>query len=251
MYKILTSILLRMLLTCMLITSCNNLSRDQPEPEIRMGDANHILVNHHDTTLHSRYHEAQTLDLDIDSDGINDLQIGYEIWGSPGLGQHPRSTIGCLHDAIQLAGVYTFDTTFLNRGIWVEDEPGSQVEVWEYFNYVCHRIDQADSILSVKPAFHMKTFERDEKLRLNDSFLADTLTLYEDYFAYPPVSWESGDTMYHKSEVYGNDCCDLPMDETHFIGIKMTEGPRLGWIRLGVFGYYKILVLESAIQLVY
>lgn len=82
-------------------------------------------------------------------------------------------------------------------------------------------------------------------------FQADTANLYKDPFAYPPDSWESGDTLFHSSVVYANNCFSIPMDQICYIGLKKTNGTRLGWIRLGVFGYYKVLVLESAIQHIY
>ncbi|MFH0758782.1 MAG: hypothetical protein V2B15_15950 [Bacteroidota bacterium] len=234
----------------LLEAGCDNNPEDL-KPEIALGDLDQMVVNHYDTTLTGVYHEQKILELDIDNDGTDDLQITNEIWGSPGLGQHPYSTIRCLHQEIQLAGIHTYDTSFLNHEVWIGDEPGFQVEVWEYYNYTCHRISEADSILSIIPVFEISTFHRDEILHSGDQFQADTATLYNDPFAYPPEMWESGDTLFRRSIVYANDCYLFPADQATYIGLKMTDSHRLGWIRLGMFSCYKVLVLESAVQAVY
>ena len=56
---------------------------------ITFGIKNNMNVSLFDTLVEGEYKNMMRFDLDIDDDGRNDIRFTSEVWGSPGLGQHP------------------------------------------------------------------------------------------------------------------------------------------------------------------
>jgi hypothetical protein len=218
-------------------------------PEIRMGETCHMVIQYYDTTLAGGYNTPKGYSLDIDLDGIDDIEFISEIWGSPGLGQHPSSLVKCLHGEIQLFGRHTSDTLFLNRETYYQEGPDNSVEAYMYHNYTCYRIDQADSVLKVTPAFKITALERGDIIGADDTYNPDTISLQDDWYGFPPsLKGISGDTTFYECVVFFNDCYSFPAEEPAYIGIRSVSDESLGWIRISIFDKYKILVLESAMQ---
>jgi hypothetical protein len=231
----------------LLVISCEK--DNNRSPLISMGETCHMLVQYYDTTVVGGYNSTVGYSLDIDCDGTDDIEFTSEIWGSPGLGQHPSSSVRCLHGGIQLFGIHGHDTLFLNRETYYQEGPDNSVEVYEYHNHTCHRIDPTDSVLKITPAFKITALERGDIIRVDDTFNPDTISLLDDWYSYPPFpSGSSGDTTFFEYHVFFNDCNSFPAEEPAYIGIMSAGRQRLGWIRISIFDRFRILILESAIQ---
>ena len=239
----------------MFIISCNKEDDDNNnEPvvtptEIEVGETENMLINYYDTTLIGEYNTLGTIKLDVDNDGNNDILLTSILWGSPEIGDHPRTTINCLNDQTELYGFNTNDTSFLNVHIKIVNGPGSSVEVHERHSYTCHRIDESDSVLQITPAFKILPLDRGDILKLSDTFSSDSIVLTDDWYRTQQiVTGVSGDTTFYEYEVYYNDCNSFSSDEVKYIGIRMNDESKLGWLRINISEKYKILILESAIQ---
>lgn len=239
------------ILTGLILVSCkkNNNVLNNKQSEIRIGDYGNMIVNYYDTTLIGGYNSPLEYNIDIDNNGSDDIQFISELWGSPAVGSHPKSTIRCLHPDIQIFGFHINDTSFLNRDTSIQEGPNNTVEIYEIFNYTCHRIDNTDTILQITPSFKISTLERGDILKIDDTFNTDTIVLIDDWYSYPPtLIGENGDTTFYEYKKYYNDCNTFPIDETTYIGVKLNTESRLGWIKISIFDKYKILILESGVQ---
>jgi hypothetical protein len=79
----------------LLVISCEK--EEERSREISIGETCHMLVHYYDTTVVGGYNSTVGYSMDIDCDGTGDIEFTSEIWGSPGLGQHPSSSVRCLH----------------------------------------------------------------------------------------------------------------------------------------------------------
>lgn len=227
----------------------NETITNDPASEIKAGDYKDMIINYYDTTLVGGYHYLNTFNVDMNNDGVDDFQMESEIWGSPGMGQIPLSAIKCLHASAKLLGTNSFDTLFINRDTIIQE--GQYSGTWEKYlinSFTCNRMEETDSILTITPVFDLTILERDQLIRQTDHFRCDTLTLITGTRGnWPVFIGVSGDTTIYEYNVSYNDCRTFPMEQIVFLGVKL-DNSRLGWIKLTIFDYYKIMIQESGIQ---
>ena len=217
--------------------------------EIKVGEYENIVVKYYDTTLIGGYHSPKTFKLDIDNDGSYDIMFTSELWGSPGVGMHPRSMITCMNEQTKLYGFNTSDTSYLNQDFKIFNGSNNTVEVYEYYNYTCYRIDKLDSILKITPSAKVLPLNKFDVLKQSDIFNSDAFILLDDKYHYPTFkTGENGDTLFYETTTYFNDCNSFPLAEVKYIGISLSNKSKLGWVKFSIFDKYKILILESGVQ---
>lgn len=230
-----------------LILSCeeNNNSRND---EIKVGNYDNMIINYYDTTLIGVYGSNKTFNLDLDNNGVDDIQFESEIWGSAGLGHNPRSLIKCLNNNAKLNGYYTIDTLFLH--IDTTETYKMDSVYYKYLNifYSCHRICVGDSIYWIHSEFKNKPLDKNDILSITDFYNSDTLILIDDEYAILQGGVGCiGDTLIYQQNIYYNDCNTFPLDKIKYIGL-LLDNERLGWIKISIFDKFKILILESCVQ---
>ena len=83
------------------ITSCDD-SLDNHD-QLTMGNESGMKITNYDEIIQGNYNVTNNFPIDIDDNGIADFQISCEVWGSPAVGQHPRSYIKSLNPDFQLS----------------------------------------------------------------------------------------------------------------------------------------------------
>ena len=63
-------------------------------------------------TIIGGYNQPQSIDLDVNGDNIPDFRLTSELWGSPAVGMHPRSSIMCLNSNCMIYGMQKNDTSY-------------------------------------------------------------------------------------------------------------------------------------------
>jgi hypothetical protein len=248
------SIKLILILFLLIIVSCVKEKNgiDIESDIIAFGDYSNMKINYYDTILIGGYNNAQNLDIDVDNDSISDIRFISEVWGSPGVGQNPCSKIWCLKNNVEILGYYKNDTSFLNRITRVLDGSNNTIEIYEYFNYSCHRQDETDTILSIYwDSFKILAKNKKDQIKLSDTFKSDSITLIDDWYGYPYTIVGYGeDTTRYMVRTFYNDCNNFPLDDIKYIGLKIRENDivKLGWIKISIIDKFKILILESAMQ---
>jgi len=245
-----TRLLLPILL--LMVLSCNKEeTRINSRDEIFTGNYSKMMVNRMDTMLIGGYNQPVCFDLDLDEDGSPDFRLTSEYWGSPGLGLHPRAQILSLSPNSLINGNLINDTTFYHlRADTSYGENWTPVMISRIHIYSCERTEPNDSITLIQPdQFEVSYFTSDESIRRSDHYQADTLQMnYESYY-YTDDPIYSNDTILYNYRSYTQSCYHFPTDQIRYIGIKLTadDKERLGWIKLGLFDDFKLMIIETAL----
>jgi hypothetical protein len=80
--------------------------------EIKTGDYSELLVKSYDTIIAGGYHMLREYSLDVNNDDVYDFKLSSEIFGSPGMGQHPQAKIMSLNSNSLFYGNFTSDSIF-------------------------------------------------------------------------------------------------------------------------------------------
>lgn len=216
-----------------------------------VGITTDLLTKQYDTVLTGDYHKRVYLDLDLNDDKYPDFRLTSEVWGSPGLGEHPRSTIIPLNPACELLGFLKNDTSYLHRSTTTTIGANNTVSIYNAAVYSCRQIAANDSITNVQlDQFKLIPKKKGDQLVKSDFFKSDTCTLMDDRYNYPTLSSTSNDTTVYNATSFDFTCNSYPGDVISYIGIKIkgAQSEKLGWLKLSISDQYKISILESAIQ---
>jgi hypothetical protein len=224
---------------------------EEPERsgEIVIGEYEGMKIQHHDTILAGGYHQKAGYTIDIDLDGQDDLTLISNIWGSPGMGQHPEADISSLNKSLGIHGIVFQDTTFYYHKI--DTFYYSKVEIYIRNRYSCRREHPEDQVNRIRENFQPRAMKRGERLNRADFFLSDTsLSLnYSSYWQWRELL-STSDTLIVDGYYAFYDCHTFPDDEICWVGLRKEtpDGIKLGWLKIIISGHYKISILESAIQ---
>jgi len=249
--KTLTGIFIAFVFTLMALSCDREETRNNSRDEIFTGNYSKMLVNRIDTMLIGGYNQVANFDLDLDEDGSPDFRLTSEYYGSPGMGVYPRAQIVSLSSNSLINGNLINDTTFYHfRADTSYGENWTPVMISRTHIYSCERTEPNDSITLIEPdQFEISHFNTDESIFRTDHYQADTLQLnYKSYYhAENPVY--SHDTIFYNYRSYTQSCYYFPTDQIRYIGVKLKDGDKesLGWIKLGLFDNYKLMIIETAL----
>jgi len=240
------------LLLVLVIASCKKDDESNNNKEIKLGDYAGMVVNRYDTLIIGGYNQSVYFDLDVNNDSSSDFRITSEVFGSPGMGQHPLAKILSLNSACLFNGTFSDDTTYFHfqRDTFSGDNL-SPVTITNTTSYSCRKIGSADLIVSIQSdAFTISYFSSDETILRSDDYRADTLKLNYDFVTDVNFPIVLIDTTIYNYVNHDNSCHSIPNDQLLYLGIKITgiNDEKIGWIKICVVDNYKVLLLETAIQ---
>jgi len=239
-----------LLAAAVIATGCSN---DEEIPDtgfIITGNNRTATIHPEEKVLTGGYYQPVALDLDVNSDGINDYRLKSEVWGSPGMGQHPAASILSLHGNALLSGRISTDTIWLTKTVNYSQEPGQPVVVSTVLSHNCLKETQwsvADNILHNK--FRLSYFTEGATLATTDQYQPDTACLTDDWMRINSYS-QVNDTIWNSLSTTSYSCWSMPDDEIRYIGfsLKADNRQRLGWIKLKVKNNLEVFCAEWAIQ---
>lgn len=215
--------------------------------EIVIGNYINMIIDSTVQIIDAPYNGGDMISLDFDSNDTVDMRLVVACYGSPGMGVHYVSEIQSLNRNATIYGVFTLDTVFLKKVISVfSDDYNIYQAITEY--YSCRRKNPADLVSSFGSAFHGLNLNPDDKLKLSDTFSADTVSLIYQYQS-PQYMNVSNDTVFIHKSYYESDCHTVPYGKAIYLGLKFKrEKERLGWIKILLQSESRITLLEYAIQ---
>jgi len=227
------------------ITSCDD-SIDNHD-QLTMGNESGMKITNYDEIIQGNYNVTNNFPIDIDDNGIADFQISCEVWGSPAVGQHPRSYIKSLNSDFQLYGDYTNDTIFLNFSIL--SNPGTYYTIMRYHQYSCSRIEENDSIYSITSTFKTPPLVKGNKIKKDHYFESTNVQLMDESFSLVPQPYsENNDTIVGVIYRHNLECNNFPIGSIVYIGFKDQKKSKLGWIKFSYHDKNLFKLLETAIQ---
>lgn len=237
-----------LILVSMILISCERESSPSRDGWLTAGSTIGMLVNVHDTVLVGSYHMPLSYFLDVDRNGSNDFEIISNVWGSPGMGQHPEADLVSL-DPDWCFSVFNYpDTLFYHYQ--ADTFEFSRTEIYFRNFYSCYRLGANDSVLRVQQSQFLNLYERNQHISGNGEWAPGKIDLTMSNGYGSNVIVDNNDTLKLSETITFADCHVLPNDRILWIGIckKEHNEKRLGWIRLSMTDNFKISVLESAIQ---
>jgi len=238
------SILLLVLVITLLSGCDKEISENERKSEVFVGETKNMIVNNYNVQLFGSYHEPEILNIDLDNNGIADIQFESVMQGSPQMGAIPVSFIRALHDNIGIIGYYTHDTLFINQTTIIYDDV-FPVEVETTVIISCNMIDESDSTF-IRSVLRMQSFEPLETIGINDSYLSKKFTIYNSGFGHGFFD-EIGDTIFYFYESIAGTCYDYPRNKPIYLGVKHFDESKLGWVKFKTSGRY-FFIYQSAIQ---
>ena len=191
----------------------------------------------------------ETLRIDINDDGTDDVEFGSIVWGSLATGNNIKIWLNCLHAGVGLAGTYEDDSVFLLTEIEWDTTSGEFLKYINY-SYSCLPLNSSFELYEVvENDFKILTFNNKSLLKQDDEFETKEFMLKQSKF-YDPLSnfYQSGDTLVEEWSTYYHDCNPFPTEQATHLGLKVFDNSKLGWIKLKLSNSNILEVLEIGIQ---
>ncbi len=219
--------------------------------EIKTGDYSGLLVKSYDIIVDGEYHQLREFSLDVNDDDVYDFKLSSEIFGSPGMGQYPRTTIMSLNSNSLFHGNVTSDSIFHYVFIDIYTSENKTYKT-TYHKFTCDNDEDPRCVFSyMSPEYFKFTyFETDEIILKSDSFKTDTIDVIRHESTEVGLQVEKNDTIFNTQTYNSLSCNYFPTNTFKYVGIKIIDGnkEKIGWIKLGVYNTINFIILETAIQ---
>jgi hypothetical protein len=157
---------------------------------------------------------------------------------------YPEVTIQCLSENIQLLTNQCRDTNYMHKDtLWYPND----MKI-EYFDtYTCNQISSLDIITSIENYDQICWLQEGELLNKNDiSFKSSSFEFRGSISrGYQGTEYSGDTTIIYTFRIIS--CKTYSFEENTYIGVKLINSNRLGWIAIKG-NLYNTRILESAIQ---
>ncbi len=239
------------LLLLLILFSCKRETLSLIPPDIEIGTRNGMEIKTIENVLISVPQIPETLSLDINNDGEDDISYSIRWHGSAGTGFASKHTLSLLNDKVSFLGIAYDDTTYLHYDTIIYTPGGGKVEIKQFKKYIFSKINSSDSFVSINHyPFKIKAMDSHDILRHPANFGKNETVLYEDNPDQLISSWVSNDTTYDNyinSIIHSNP---YPIKKEIYFGFKFNgEGQsKLGWLKFMIFDNVTARIIETAIQ---
>ena len=227
--------------------SCHKDDEDLPKDYIVIGDYRGMIVDSTHVDLMAAYNSGMILKLDLDKNDSADFRLVVAEMGSPGMGVHAISQLESMNSSCRLYGNFSMDTVYLHQSHHIySDEYNKYHSITS--NYNCRKILPGDVVSGSKTDFHPGGLLKGQKLRMDDTFSADTVSFIYSWSG--PVFYNVfNDTVFITYEYYSFDCHELPYGQDIYLGVRCGDvHPKLGWIKLALLSEDRVTLKELAIR---
>ena len=218
---------------------------------LQIGDTNEVKLKTYNTELTGVYHQSPaTLDIDVNDDNSADFRFSSEVWGSPGMGIHPRAIIMALNPDSRIYGVIESDTLFTRLATNIQTTD-SNVTIYNTRHYACTQITPDYSVSSAsEPDFKIVSMGFGEVLSIDDYFTSGAVNFIDEPASYHVIPEVHNDTTTYNLITYDNLCDYFVAGGMYYIGIKVkTAGiDKLGWIKVSISADSNPIIIESGVQ---
>jgi hypothetical protein len=237
------------ILSFLMLNACDNQVFTPGEPYLVIQDDTDVEIDSYDTLLWGGYYDEEYLEIDFDKNAIPDFCISAYVWGSPGMGQHPRVRLLCLHPDAFIATEEFIDTIF-HYMEYDTTQYDNHTYISIYSMYDCREAVLNSEISSIAINDYASAFYSGDTI-FDQHWKCDTLQLSPNSDSYPPLGYElREDTSIYTYVNYLYDCHIFPQQTTVYIATKTVLDDRLfiGWIKLTVINSATVAVFETAVK---
>ncbi|MCW8897774.1 MAG: hypothetical protein OQJ96_04200 [Flavobacteriales bacterium] len=214
---------------------------------LTMGDYNNVNTIYYNDTVVGIYIQPQHYQIDIDNNGIYDIEFECTYAGSPGTGPKYGSSVKSLSPNVAIFGYHNTDTIFIHKDTSVVPDTIS-IKIYHKTTYTCSRMSPNDSINSITPSYKTTPLNNQDNIQLNDTYHSTSIKLQDTETGSIIYSGGNIDTTFYSVVHFKNNCFSFPMNQPKYIGVKLINQNKLGWIKINLLDRHKIYIEESAIQ---
>ena len=217
--------------------------------EIVVGENDNMTIIQYDTVIIGDYNSPVNFNIDLNNDGVDDIQFECEEQGSQYVGLLPWSKINVLNNNIGVFGQSAIDTNFLNITSYININADSSLLINTYYRYTCNRRDIADQIQNITPSSQIIPLSNSDTIDISDNYIIDSVYIAETGATWLWKEENHGDTTIRYFKATSDDCfIAFPLETESFIGVMFLNEKKLGWIKFNLLSKNKIKILESGVQ---
>jgi hypothetical protein len=237
--------------TFLFLLSCKKEKIIDRMPTIKIDEvSNYFIVStlEYPDTLQAQYNHSDELAIDLNNDGQNDINVVCWLFGSPGWGTDNGSYIEPLDNKTAILSFEKEDTVFYYH----QQDTVYQQNFTEIFNSTVYEnvnSHNSDSIYSITERSYPIFLKKDDEIGLDEKWGNQKLTFRTNGTGgsqYQQTNDNENHIIYYNSIVYSKHYGNWPIGEIYYLGVKYND--QLGWIKLKLESYDKIIVFEYALQ---
>lgn len=218
---------------------------------IAIGATDGMEVYYHQTFLGSDLEDNdRSFWLDVDDDGVNDLQIRHRSFSSTYFGVTNDLRFIPLHSKMKLLAAESIDSVFFNSGTQTAISSSGDSMYIIANTYSCSKTN-GSSFYATKTENRLTPKLKGDRLSVDDSFNSGTCVIIErDSSSYSPTGEYYGNAPVYILEKFKNSCAEFPKWNYRYIGFRLNDHKGdtfLGWIRVKL-RYSAIEIDRHAIQ---
>ncbi|MBQ3355232.1 MAG: hypothetical protein IJL04_02585 [Bacteroidales bacterium] len=221
--------------------------RKEQDRTIALGETTGMMVTVYDSTYIGL---GETMKLDIDGDGEDDLKI-RSYYDGPHMESTQILTLHCLNDEIALRCEMKKKESYQHFDTIVEEYAGILGVLYLSVYNSCEPMGENDVIQNVN-ALMPSASDAGDLVSVDDFFQSKVITLFREDIQEARLDHVSNDTSYFYRSVYLYQCDNFPTNAEKYIGIKLTKDgmTRLGWLKINLIGASVVYpqLIEIAIQ---
>lgn len=238
----------RLLLSLFLVLTIVSCNKEETSALI-VGDNSNVIVTPVDPTDEQLNSPINKNKVDVNGDGVYDLNFTFTSSGTNGSGYYSDSYLSCLHGNIELYGYSSNDTIFHYLDTTIYDY--GTIHITYYDITSCSRSGITDSIVSVaNNQFHLNQLQKNDLIPKSGSFLTTSIKLTDNAIYNPYVSASSNDTLRFWQKKRTLSCNEMGT-ETKYMGFRIKKKSKkkyeYGWLKFNL-GDGVVAIIESAIE---
>lgn len=197
-----------LLLSLFLTFSCRK--KANPDPYLVMGAEDGVEVEYRDLLVFSNIQKAVNYRIDLDQDGIDDVELRSEFVVGTGAGVSPVASIRSLYDNCALLSYTTADTIFRHTNYQVSNAPGGGYAAIFSKTFSCRRESPGYVVDSTYTVNNIRSLNTGDQVSLLDDFRSGTFEFNSHNTSTLTPTQIMGDTTYYNLVNIVNDCTNFP-----------------------------------------
>ncbi|MCR9174051.1 MAG: hypothetical protein NXI10_16230 [bacterium] len=187
--------------------------------------------------------------LDLDNDGVFDVQLNSTSAAVTGSGIMPEISITTLHENVEMNVNIRQDSIFQAYFYHWQYAPDGSKAYFHVNVTSCSKESAQYTPIGVETNAYLVPLSEDEILSTNDTYQSGTFHIATAESHETSIEQFPDSTVYRINETR-KSCFEFPQEVVRYLGFRMTDetGQKLGWIELQYLGGNHLRIQNWAIQ---
>ncbi|MDB2656531.1 hypothetical protein N9Y60_00600 [Crocinitomicaceae bacterium] len=234
------------ILIALILVSCK---KKQFESAITAGDSDAVPDVGYNFLLSGSYTNPKTYQLDLNHDGVNDVEFFNGSALVVSMGVMPEISIKTLHQNMEMNVDIRKDSIFQAYFYHWQYAPGGTRAFFHVNVTSCMKESAQYVPVDVKTTNYLIPMEEGDVLSNNDDFAQGTFHLATAEQHETETEFFPDSTVYHINQIR-KSCFEFPENSIRYLGFRITDddGQKMGWIEVEYLGGNQLRIRDWAIQ---